>query len=96
MKNGGLIEGVAALGKAHPIHIKITNYGIDVVLSIADQALKTLSTDDPEVKEISQDPKRQSKMRKFVGYVKQHPDFVASTLEKIIQTVFVGTSGNTS
>jgi len=94
LRNSNLVEGIGALGQAHPVAIRITNYGIDTVESITEQALQSLSvTDDPEVKRISMEKNPPNRMRKFIDYIKQHPDFVASTLDKIIRTALGSISG---
>jgi hypothetical protein len=95
LQKSGLIEGLGQLGTAYPIHIKITNYGIDAVESIVDDALNNLADSNDysiksKVKEIIAEKNPPNKIKKFVDYVKQHPDWVASTLEKIIRAALGG------
>lgn len=92
LRNSGHIDGIGTLGKAYSLHIKITNYGIDAVESIAERALNSLaestnSSVQSKINEIREEKNPNSRTRKSVDYIKEHPDFVASTFDRIIRTV---------
>ena len=81
LKKSRLIEGLGGINMAYPVQIKIENPGFDAVERIVEQGLGKLATSDNnelqnEARAISAEKNPPTRARKFLDYIKQHPDSV--------------------
>ena len=85
------IGGIGGINTAYPVQIKIKNPEIDAVERIVEQGLGKLAASDNnelqnEARAISAEKNPPTRARKFLGYIKQHPDLVV-LMEKIIRPI---------